>query len=104
LVGDQSARRANEKCFLEPCGVVERRNCNVNGEHARVPVIIPADTAIRVRTVDPIDANSAQPSAGFRGSSVDPLKSSSGAVVIPRGASVQLIVANVKKVEPDQWT
>jgi hypothetical protein len=70
---------------------------NVNGEHSRVPVIIPADTAIRVRTVDPIDANSAQLGAGFRRSLVDPLKSSSGAMVIPRGASGQLIVANVKE-------
>lgn len=74
---------------------------NVNGEHARVPVIIPADTAIRVGTVDPIDANSAQPGARFRGSLADPLKSSSGAAVIPPGASFQLIVANVKRVEPD---
>jgi hypothetical protein len=70
---------------------------NVNGEHVRVPVIIPAETGIRVRIVDPIDANSAQPGARFRGSLADPLKSSSGAVVIPPGASVQLIVANVKK-------
>ena len=70
-------------------------------EHARVPMIIPADT---VGTVDPIDANSAQPSARFRGGLADSLKSSSGAVLTPPGASVQLIVANVKKVEPDQWT
>jgi hypothetical protein len=70
---------------------------NVNGEHARVPVIIPAHTAIRVRTLDRIDANSAQPGARFRGSLADPLKSSSVAVVIPPKVSVQLIVANVKE-------
>jgi len=63
----------------------------------RAPVIIPADTAIRVRTLDRIDANSAQPGARFRGSLADSLKSSSGAVVIPRKASVQLIVANLKE-------
>jgi hypothetical protein len=68
---------------------------NVNGEHARVPVIIPAHTAIRV--FDRIDANSARPGARFRGKLGGPAEQQQRR----RGDSPKsfrpVIVANVKE-------
>ncbi len=58
---------------------------------------IPAGTVIRVRTMAPIAADSAQTGERFSGSLADPLKNSGGAVLIPRGASVQLTAVRVKK-------
>ena len=60
-------------------------------------VIIPSGTAMRVRTMDPIDVDSARPGARFRGSLADPVKNRDGAVLIPRGAPVQLSVASVNR-------
>jgi hypothetical protein len=58
---------------------------------------IPGGTIVRVRTIDPIAIESAQPGSKFRGTLSEPLKNSAGAIVIPRGASVQLSVVNVQK-------
>jgi hypothetical protein len=58
---------------------------------------IPAGAPIHVRTIDPIDVKSTQPGAKFRGSLADPMKSSSGAILIPRGAAVQLSVVSVRR-------
>jgi hypothetical protein len=58
---------------------------------------VSAGTAVRVRTIDPIEVASAQPGSRFTGTLADPLMNSSGAVLIPRGASVHLMVVRVKK-------
>jgi len=58
-------------------------------------VSIPAGTALQVRTIDPIDINSAQPGARFRASLADPV-GSHGAVLIPRGTPVELSAVTVK--------
>jgi len=58
---------------------------------------VPAGTALHVRTIDPIDVNSARPGAKFRGSLADAVKTSDRHVVIPRGAPVQLNVVDVDK-------
>jgi hypothetical protein len=58
---------------------------------------VPAGTALHVRTIDPIDANSARPGAKFRGSLADPVKTRDRGVVIPQGAPVQLSVVDVDK-------
>jgi hypothetical protein len=71
--------------------------CNNISLQAQQPVTVPAGTAIRVRTIDPIDVNSAQPGTRFRGSLADPVKNRNGAVLIPRGAPVQLSVVGVRK-------
>lgn len=64
---------------------------------AQQAVTVPAGVAIRVRTIDPIDVNSAQPGARFRGSLADPMTNLNGAVLIPRGAPVQLSVVSVRR-------
>jgi hypothetical protein len=61
------------------------------------PATIPSGTAVRVRTVDPISVESAQPGSKFRGTLADPIKDSAGTVLLPRGAAVQLSAVNVKK-------
>ena len=61
----------------------------------RQGVSIPAGTALQVRTIDPIDINSAQPGARFRASLADPV-TSHGAVLIPRGTPVELSAVTVK--------
>jgi hypothetical protein len=58
---------------------------------------IPAGAAIRVRTIDPINVSSARPGSRFRGTLADPVNSSDGAVLIPRGAPVQLSAVNVQR-------
>ena len=59
-------------------------------------VTIPSGTALRVRTIDPIDVDSSQAGKTFRGSLDDPLMSA-GAVVVPRGANVVLVAAKVEQ-------
>jgi hypothetical protein len=71
--------------------------CNSSSTQAQLAVTVPAGAAIRVRTIDPIDMNSAQPGARFRGSLADPVTNLNGVVLIPRGAPVQLSVVNVRK-------
>jgi hypothetical protein len=71
--------------------------CNGNSAQAQQAVIIPTGTPIHVRTIDPIDVNSTQPGARFRGSLADPVKSMNGAILIPRGAPVQMSVVNVRR-------
>ncbi len=58
---------------------------------------IPAGTVIRVRTMTPIASDSARTGERFNGSLADPLKNSGGAILIPRGASVELTAVRVKK-------
>jgi hypothetical protein len=58
---------------------------------------IPAGTVIRVRTMTPIASDSARTGERFRGSLADPLTNSGGAILIPRGASVELTAVRVKK-------
>ena len=60
-------------------------------------VTVPAGAAMRVRTIDPIDLNSARPGARFRGSLADPMKSRNGTVLIPREAKVELRAVNVAR-------
>jgi hypothetical protein len=50
-----------------------------------------------VRTIDPIDLNSARPGARFGGSLADSVKSSDGTVLIPRGSKVELRAVNVPR-------
>src|SRR5262245_35705275 len=63
--------------------------------HAQVTV--PAGTPMRVRTIDPIDVSSARPGSRFLGSLADPVKSRDGAILMPRGAPVQLSAVNVRR-------
>jgi hypothetical protein len=60
----------------------------------RAPATIPAGTAFRVRTVDPIDVDQTQAGAKFRGTLDDPIMSG-GDVIVPRGADVVLLAAKV---------
>jgi hypothetical protein len=60
-------------------------------------VTVPAGHALRVRTVDPIDVNSAQPGSKFRGTLADPVTNKNGAILIPRGSPVQMSVVNVRR-------
>jgi hypothetical protein len=57
---------------------------------------IPAGTPINVRTIDPISVKTASPGARFRGTLADPVMTT-GRVVIPRGAPVQLTTVSVHK-------
>jgi hypothetical protein len=59
-------------------------------------IVVPAGSALRVRTVDPIDVHSAHPGSEFRGSLADPLSNRNG-TVIPRGVAVRLAVVSTKK-------
>jgi hypothetical protein len=63
---------------------------------ARASVTIPAGTALRVRTLDNIDADTSKSGMQFRATLDDPLMSG-GAVVVPRGAPVVLVAANVQQ-------
>ncbi len=58
---------------------------------------VPAGTAINVRTIDSISVNTASPGARFRGSLADPVMTSGGRVLIPRGAPVQLSTVSVQR-------
>ena len=59
-------------------------------------VTIPAGTALRIRTLDNIDADTSKSGMQFRATLDDPLMSG-GAVVVPRGAPVVLVAANVQQ-------
>ena len=61
------------------------------------PIIIPAGTPIRVRTIDPIGVRTARPGSRFKASLADPITAKTGAVLIPRGAPVMLSAVNVKR-------
>jgi hypothetical protein len=67
-----------------------------NGNSAQAQTV-PAGSALRVRTVDPIDVHSAQPGAKFRGTLADPVMNKNGVVLIPRGTPVQLTAVNVRR-------
>jgi hypothetical protein len=60
-------------------------------------VTIPAGTAFRVRTVSPINIDSAQPGSNFRGALADPIMNKNGVVLIPRGTPVQMTAVNVRR-------
>ena len=63
---------------------------------ARPPVVIPAGTAFRVRTIDFIDVDVTEAGARFRGALDDPIMSG-GDVIVPRGAFVTLVAAKVQQ-------
>ena len=63
---------------------------------SRSTATIPAGTPFRVRTIDPIDVDSTQAGAHFRGSLDDPILSK-GNIVAPRGADVVMVAAKVKQ-------
>jgi hypothetical protein len=63
---------------------------------AHPAMLIPAGTAIRVRTVDPIDIKSAHPGSEYRGNLADPVAGPNG-IQIPRGAAVRLCIVSVKR-------
>jgi hypothetical protein len=63
---------------------------------ARPPVVIPAGSAVRIRTTDLIDVDTSQAGAQFRGAIDDPIMSG-GDVVVPRGAVVVLVASKVKQ-------
>ena len=71
--------------------------CNGSRAQAQQAVTVPSGAAVRVRTIDPIDINSAHPGMKFRGSLADPVMNLNGSVLIPRGAPVQLSVVSVQK-------
>ena len=60
------------------------------------PVLIPAGTTLRVRTSEFIDVDSTRTGAKFRGTLDDPIMLR-GEVVVPRGADVELVAANVQQ-------
>jgi hypothetical protein len=70
--------------------------CHLTGAQLHSAVMIPAGTALRIRTVDPIDIRSAHPGSIFRGSLTDPVAGRNG-ILIPRGAPVRLAVISMKK-------
>ena len=63
---------------------------------SRPAVTLPAGTAFRVKTIDPIDVDVTQAGHTFRGSIDDPI-TSKGDVVVPRGADVVLVAAKVEQ-------
>ena len=58
---------------------------------------VPAGTTLRVSTIDAIDVDSAKSGYRFRAALADPVMTSDGRVVIPRGAPVELSAVNVEK-------
>jgi hypothetical protein len=52
-------------------------------------VMIPAGTPIRVRTIDPIDLDSARPGAKFKGSLADPATNNGDAIVATKKPKVR---------------
>ncbi len=63
---------------------------------SKPPVLIPAGTMLRVRTIDPIDVDVAKVGHKFKGSLDDPIMID-GSVVVPRGASVTLVAVKVEQ-------
>jgi hypothetical protein len=63
---------------------------------ARQAVLIPAGTALRIRTIDAIDVDAAKAGMKFRASLDDPIMSG-GSVVVPRGADVVLVASKVEQ-------
>jgi len=63
---------------------------------ARAPVVIPAGTVLRIRTIDAIDVDSTQAGMKFRASLDDPVVSG-GSVIVSRGADVVLMAAKVEQ-------
>jgi hypothetical protein len=63
---------------------------------ARQPVLIPAGTTLRIRTIDAIDVDTTKAGSTFRASLDDPLMSG-GDMVVPRGADVVLTAAKVEQ-------
>jgi hypothetical protein len=59
-------------------------------------VMIPAGTALRVRTIDPIDVDVAKAGAKFRASLDDPIIIG-GSVVVPKGAEATLVASKVQQ-------
>jgi hypothetical protein len=57
-------------------------------------VVIPAGTAFRVRTLDPIDVDATRAGMQFRGTLDDPIILA-GDIIVPRGADVVLVAAKV---------
>jgi hypothetical protein len=57
-------------------------------------VMVKAGTVLHVRTIDPIDVDTTQAGAKFRGSLDDPLMAE-GEVVVPRGADVVMVASKV---------
>jgi hypothetical protein len=62
----------------------------------RAPVLIKAGVSFRVRTTDPIDVDTTEAGAQFRGAMDDPIMAG-GEVIVPRGADVVLVAAKVKQ-------
>src|SRR3974390_1500700 len=60
------------------------------------PVIIPAGTTFRVRTIDFIDVDAAHAGMKFRGAIDDPIMVG-GDVIVPRGSDVVLVAAKVEQ-------
>jgi len=63
---------------------------------ARPPVLIPAGTPLRVRTIDNIDVDASKAGVNYRASLDDPIMVG-GAVVIPKGADAMLQAVNVQQ-------
>jgi len=63
---------------------------------SRRPVLIPAGTTFRVRTIDFIDVDSSQSGIKFRGALDDPIMLG-GDVIVPRGADVMLVAAKIQQ-------
>jgi hypothetical protein len=63
---------------------------------ANGPILIQSGTAFRVRTIDPIDVDSTQAGAKFRGSIDDPIMLG-GDVIVPRGADVIMVASKVEQ-------
>ena len=62
----------------------------------RPQIVIPAGTAIRVRTLENIDVDATKAGATFKGSVDDPIMIG-GSVVVPRGAEVTLQASKVQQ-------
>lgn len=62
----------------------------------RAPVVIPAGTLLRIRTIDTIDVDSTQAGMKFRASLDDPVVSG-GSVIVSPGADVVLMAAKVEQ-------